>query len=627
MKMNNGVVHVEIKLSGNGPQLIELNARMGGLFTWHGVKSLWGVDLLLHAYEIALGVPVSHLPSRGLLDINSPEPSKMYLVAKYPNAPFTGYVLKDDLISSIRKKTSVSYAFSMAKKGQKVYGPENDRPWWLAMFLVTGYMSMEATEKEANKLVQDLNLSSVLSKKSPLQVSAAPVVGMEDTFGLPVRQFHAVSRALEFVAYRFGYEEISIPIVERATSFSEDVVGHSPWPEWNSKGCFFFDIVDYSEGFSVQNGKTPVVLIPEGTISVARWLGQQINTDPDIAFPIKIFYNTPCFRNEPTDTLSHRKKRQFDQFGIEILGTQNLGADVEIIWMIGEMMEALGISKSDMIVRVSNIQILLRLLNDSKIVHPDDIRIKEAMDEMAECRASGEFDCVEKNKAHFFEVLNEYPLTKVMEDAWDAMLHHDSGIVDNSLRSKFPASYEALFDELELISTQLVKHHLKVIADLCVVRSHEYYTHFSFEIDVKVEETTYLEIAGGGRYNKLVGHFITNENIKADRYVNVVPSTGFAFGMQRLIAMLKDARVFNSLNQNVKLPLSESGADVLLIPNIAKSNEVESYLLAQEWIQNNTKSKTDNPKRYDIYLGDHNTEDYIRSYKQKRMIPKTVRMP
>lgn len=638
MKMSNGVVHVELKLSGNEPQLIELNARMGGLYTWHGVKSLWGVDLLLHTYEIALGVPVSHLPSRGSLDIEN-QPSNLYVVAKYPNAPFTGYVLKDELLSPISKKTSVSYAFSMVKKGQKVYGPENDRPWWLALFLVTGFKSIEATEDDADKLLQDLHLSSVLSKNSPSQplTVSAPVVGMEDVFGLPRRQFHAVSRALESVAYRFGYDEMLMPLVERASSFSENVVGQSPWPEWDPRGCFFFDIVDYIKGFSVQDGKTPVVLIPEGTISVARWLGQQITTDPDLVFPIKIFYNTPCFRNEPTDTLSQRKKRQFDQFGIEILGTQNLGADVEIIWLMGEMMEALGISKSDMIVRVSNIQILLRLFNDSGIVHPDDIRIKEAMDEMAECRAKGQFDCVKKNKAQFFKVLNKYPLTEAMTVAWNAMLHHDSGIVDNRLRSNFPASYKLLFDELELISTQLVQHHLKVVADLCVVRSHEYYTHFSFEIDVKVKESLYLEIAGGGRYNKLVGHFITIENINADQHhINSVPSTGFAFGMQRLIAMLQDVGVLNdeSLNQNVKLPLSESSADVLLIPNIAKSNEVESYLLTQEWIRNNTKSEMDKQQRYDIYLGDStfmynkkSPEDLVRSYEKKRKIPRTVKMP
>lgn len=632
LKMTDGVVHVELKLSGNRPQLIELNARMGGLYIWHGVKSVWEVDLLLHAYEIALGVPVSHLPNRGSLDLHT-HPPKTYVAAKYPNAPFTGYVQRENFLLPLLNDTRVSFAFPMVKIGQKVYGPEDDRPWWLAMFQVTGSESMETTEREAEKILQDLQLSTVLSKQPPLNPSAAntPVIGMEDIFGLPQRKFHAVSRMLESVAHRFGYDEILMPLVERASSFSESVVGQS----WDPRGCFFFDIVDYSKAFSVKEDEVPVVLIPEGTISVARWLGLQIASTPDLVFPIKIFYNTPCFRNEPIDTLSHRKKRQFDQFGIEILGTRNLGADVEIIWLMGEMLEALGIPKSNMIVRVSNIQILLHLFNDSGIDHPDDIRIKEAMDEMAECRAKGTHDCVEKNKARFWKVLNNYHLTDEMKLAWRAMLHHDSVTVNSDLRANFPARYKSLFDELELIATQLNHHHLNVVADLCVVRSHEYYTNFSFEIDVKIRQNLYLEIAGGGRYNKLVGHFIDSEKKDSiDRpHIDIVPSTGFAFGMQRLIGMLEDVGVFHDklLLQQPNLPLSDSSADVLLIPNTTRTNEVEAYLQTQSWLHNNSNFKVDK-QRFDIYLGDSiwnepTAGDPVSLYQQKRKIINAVKMP
>ena len=59
-------------------------------------------------------------------------------------------------------------------------------------------------------------------------------------------------------------------MVERASSYSEEVVGKSPWPEWNNKGCFFFEIDDYFETYNEEPKKERVLLIPEGTISVTR---------------------------------------------------------------------------------------------------------------------------------------------------------------------------------------------------------------------------------------------------------------------------------------------------------------------------------------------------------------------
>ena len=98
---------------------------------------------------------------------------------------------------------------------------------------------------------------------------------------------------MESVAYGFGYDEILVSVIERASSFSENIVGQSPWPEWDPRGCFFFEITDYNNGFLVEKEKVSVVLIPEGTISVARWLGLQISNNPDLVFPIKFF---PIFK-------------------------------------------------------------------------------------------------------------------------------------------------------------------------------------------------------------------------------------------------------------------------------------------------------------------------------------------
>lgn len=68
--------------------------------------------------------------------------------------------------------------------------------------------------------------------------------------------------------------------------------------------------------------------------------------------------------------------------------------------------------------------------------------------------------------------------------------------------------------------------------DLCVVRSHEYYTGIAFEIDVIADAEVFVEVGGGGRYDRLVAHFVPEGTVPT------VPATGFAFGVERLVHLL-----------------------------------------------------------------------------------------
>merc|ERR1712151_1096809 len=54
---SSGVFHVECKYTSTGPQLIEVNARMGGGPVREHNLRVWGVDLVEEAIFIALGIP------------------------------------------------------------------------------------------------------------------------------------------------------------------------------------------------------------------------------------------------------------------------------------------------------------------------------------------------------------------------------------------------------------------------------------------------------------------------------------------------------------------------------------------------------------------------------------------
>ncbi|KAM4846201.1 LOW QUALITY PROTEIN: carnosine synthase 1 [Thomomys bottae] len=52
----NGVFNVELKLTGSGPKLIEINPRMGGFYLRNWILELYGVDLLLASAMVACGL-------------------------------------------------------------------------------------------------------------------------------------------------------------------------------------------------------------------------------------------------------------------------------------------------------------------------------------------------------------------------------------------------------------------------------------------------------------------------------------------------------------------------------------------------------------------------------------------
>ncbi|KAK3586596.1 hypothetical protein CHS0354_027737 [Potamilus streckersoni] len=53
--LKNGVFNVEFKMEPTGPKLVEVNGRMGGFYLRDWVKKIYGIDLLLSAFEVACG--------------------------------------------------------------------------------------------------------------------------------------------------------------------------------------------------------------------------------------------------------------------------------------------------------------------------------------------------------------------------------------------------------------------------------------------------------------------------------------------------------------------------------------------------------------------------------------------
>lgn len=364
------------------------------------------------------------------------------------------------------------------------------------------------------------------------------IVGFKDRFGVELRRRYWLTNIATRVAESFGYEPISVPPIERAEAYDPAIVGLSPWPEWNPNGCFFFSIDNYVENYSSPDSKTAAVLIPEGTLSVTRWLGSQLTKTETDMLPLKIYYDLQCFRNELISTLNPSKGRSFSQFGLEILGAHSILADIEQMVIAHETLTAFGVSGAKIVFRMSSNEIFLSMAEMTGLTDKSRVVAKESLDTIAECKAGKRPERLKDATKLFWSIINSAP-ERSLDNAWEYILKRnaskDIDEQDWDMLGKYaPKSIE----RLGAIARALNTADMPCEIDFCVVRSHEYYTGITFEIDFVGKQTRYVEVGGGGRYDRLLGNFTPPTGPK------MVPCVGFAFGVERLQSALESEGLF-----------------------------------------------------------------------------------
>lgn len=441
-------------------------------------------------------------------------------------------------------------------------------------------------------------------------ISSQPLAGTRDRFGADLRRRDFISAVLRHTAYARGFEPLAVPLLERAASFAEEVVGRSPWPEWNPLGVFAVPVTDYTAGYADTTATEQALLIPEGTVSVARWTAARLADLGDQALPVKLCYDLPCHRNEPVDALNTTKLREFSQFGVEIIGPANAAADAEVILFIHDALAALGIAQSAIRVRINDVAVFTRAADDSGLDHESAVVVKEHLDALAECRAGKNPERAPDLAKGLAAVLGAQDLDQEMRARWDLMASHASGACDPLTRTVLGPDYAASLDGLQTLRDYLGAAGLNIAVDLGVVRSHEYYTGVSFEVDVIHDGTVHPEIAGGGRYDKLIAHF-------TDTDLTAVPATGFAFGMERLAALLAAAGAFDHPAVRTEhYRFDAPSADQLVVPD-GDPGTVAGYLRA--------RAAADRRRhRVDVWVGDTADPGEVESYACARRISEVV---
>jgi histidyl-tRNA synthetase len=302
--------------------------------------------------------------------------------------------------------------------------------------------------------------------------------GMVDILPDDVRKWQYLENLIRTEAEKFNFEEIRTPIMEQ----TELIV----------RGLGQLTDIVSKEIFAFSRGEDNYVLRPELTAPVVRAYVE--NHLDQRGGSQKLYYIGPMFRAERPQK---GRQRQFHQFGVEVLGSSDAVADVEVIAFMIHIYNKVGIT---------NTTLKLNSIGDPESRE----KYKEAL------------------KAHLkpnYEKLSEISKKRYEKNPLrilDSKEEEDQPFIENA-----PVITDYLNEE-SILHFSKVKEYLTDLEipfeeDPYLVRGMDYYTQTAFELispDLGAQDA----LAGGGRYDLLV------EEIGGQP----TPAVGFAAGMERL---------------------------------------------------------------------------------------------
>ncbi|AEC51823.1 histidyl-tRNA synthetase [Pyrococcus sp. NA2] len=294
----------------------------------------------------------------------------------------------------------------------------------------------------------------------------------------------------------YGFKEVLTPVMEYTKLFQlrsgEEIV----------KQLYAFK----------DKGGRDVSLRPDMTSSVARLY---VNSFQNAPKPIKWYYIANMFRYEEPQS---GRYREFWQAGVELIGSDKVEADAEVIALFVESYLATGLR--DFTVNIGN-----RILLDefAKMLGVRDniglMRIIDKRDKLTQeefIKALKDFGLKDNKINKVLELIN-------IKGKPDDVLPLAEELFNSG---KSMEEISRLYKLTELLEWYGVSEWIRI--DLGIARGFDYYTGIVFEA-IAPNELGIGSIGGGGRYDNLIEVFGGRPT----------PATGFAIGIERLIPILE----------------------------------------------------------------------------------------
>ncbi len=348
-------------------------------------------------------------------------------------------------------------------------------------------------------------------KGEDMALNKKPVTGMKDVLPAEMQLRDYVMNVIKENYRKFGFTPIETPCVENIGNLCSRQGGE------NEK--LIFKIMKRGDKLNLSEAKEEADLADSGlrydlTLPLARYYA---NNAANLPSPFKALQMGNVWR---ADRPQKGRFRQFMQCDIDILGEPSNLAEIELILATTTTLGKLGFSNFK--VRINERRILKAMAAyagfdeeqfDTVFIILDKMD-KIGMDGVAQDLVANGFDkqAVDKYMALFAGI----------EGAQDGIAY-----LGETLGDYLEEEVVKNLSEIKASVSATVDTNFTIVFDPTLVRGMSYYTGTIFEIEMPEFGSS---VAGGGRYDKMIGRFTGND----------VPACGFSIGFERIITIMMD---------------------------------------------------------------------------------------
>ena len=418
--------------------------------------------------------------------------------------------------------------------------------------------------------------------------------GTRDFFGKELEKRNYLINKIVNVYKKYGFEELKTPIFEDINLLRNVYgdEGNKLMYKILKSGLENDDIVDYCKKHELEkndNNNEDILhylidkcLRYDLTLPFMRYI---CNNYTNVNFPFKRYQVDTVFR---ADRPQKGRFREFYQCDIDIIGTDSLLCEVELLQIVVEVFKELGIKNYK--IKLNN----RSLLNDiSKICGLDDnfTKFYILVDKIDKIGLEKFFEEIKKLNINDdkFNILKDIYNNNSNLEYLEDILKKNNIDLDNLNNLK---------DVYALLKT--FKFNLKnVCIDFTLARGLGYYTGSIFE--VVLEDINIGSVIGGGRYDYFANK-LNDNNLKA---------IGLSFGIDRLLVALEELKLFpdeiHKKNRLLVLNTKNNKFDIDLIEKLREVYIVDYYYNGNDDIKKQMKFA--NKKEYNFVLIDNNIKD------------------
>lgn len=364
----------------------------------------------------------------------------------------------------------------------------------------------------------------------------------------------------------FGYREIETPVAE---DLNRLIAGDS-----GENRKLIFKIL--RRGLAPSEPIDPATAADLGlrfdlTVPLSRFYATHRAELPDVFRAIQI---APAWRAERPQK---GRYRQFTQCDIDVIGEASTLAEIELITATAATLQHLGIEPAT--VRINDRKVLTALLNAFGFAPGDHPAVLVAIDKLDKIGISGVAAELDKLAAPGGD-------RQGLMSSLDRLTDAESGPGKaDAVLDRLPVEAANAAADLRVITAALAvaSPGTQLVIDPTLVRGQGYYTGPIFEV---VHPSFAGSIAGGGRYDGMIGRFIGTD----------VPACGFSIGFERIVELVDESRVVSGrqrvaviYEQNAdpgvvvawQRRLIDGGADVRLARRIRNRGRLLGELAAE----------------------------------------------